>query len=68
MSTPIWKNVLWLGPILKEKPKLFATNLGIINFQVSEGWLEKFKKRHDLTFKKVRGDPYISLDWKNELV
>jgi len=31
-------------PILKEKSKLFATNLGITNFQASEGWLEKFKK------------------------
>jgi len=35
------------GPILKEKSKLFATNLGITNFQASESWLEKFKKRHD---------------------
>ncbi|XP_060875867.1 tigger transposable element-derived protein 6-like [Metopolophium dirhodum] len=61
------------GPILKEKSKLFATNLGITNFQASEGWLEKFKKRHDLTFKKVCGesasvDPCISQDWKNELI
>lgn len=61
------------GPILKEKARLFATNLGITNFQASEGWLEKFKKRHDLTFKKVCGDsasvdPSISLDWKNELI
>jgi hypothetical protein len=52
---------------------LFATNLGITNFQASEGWLEKFKKRHDLTFKKVCGesasvDPCISQDWKNELI
>jgi len=66
VSTPIWKNVLWLGlptqcrknnipisePILKEKSKLFATNLGITNFQASEGWSEKFKKRY-FTFKKV---------------
>lgn len=34
--------------------------------------MEKFKKRHDLTFKKVFGDsasvdPSVSPDWKNEL-
>ncbi|KAL4153277.1 hypothetical protein QTP88_001110 [Uroleucon formosanum] len=66
-------NIPVSGPILKEKSKLFATNLGITNFQASEGWLEKFKKRHDLTFKKVCGesasfDPCISQDWKNELI
>jgi len=48
-------NIPISGPILKEKFKLFATNLGITNFQASEGWLEKFKKRHDLFFKKVCG-------------
>jgi hypothetical protein len=66
-------NIPISGPILKEKSKLFATNLGITNFQASEGWLEKFKKRHDLTFKKVCGesasvDQCISQDWKNELI
>ncbi|KAF0688197.1 tigger transposable element-derived protein 6-like, partial [Aphis craccivora] len=66
-------NIPISGPILKEKSELFATNLGITNFQVSEGWLEKFKKRHDLTFKKVCGesasvDTCISQDSKNELI
>jgi len=60
-------------PILKDKVKLFATGLGITNFEASECWLDKFKKRHDLTFKKVCGknasvDPcIILLDWINVL-
>lgn len=33
-------NIPIAGPILKEKAKLFATNLGIKNFQASKGWLE----------------------------
>ncbi|XP_060865257.1 tigger transposable element-derived protein 6-like [Metopolophium dirhodum] len=42
-------------------------------FKLVRGWLEKFKKRHDLTFKKVCGesasvDPCNSQDLKNELI
>ncbi|KAL4089263.1 hypothetical protein QTP88_024320 [Uroleucon formosanum] len=33
-------NIPISGPILKEKSKLSATNLGITNFQASEGWLD----------------------------
>lgn len=43
-------------PILKKKAKLFAISLGITNFLAIEGWLEKLRKRHDLTIKKVCGE------------
>ncbi|CAH0721933.1 unnamed protein product, partial [Brenthis ino] len=44
------------GLLLKEKSKQFATKLGIKNFSASNGWLEGFKKRHDIAFKKAAGE------------
>lgn len=40
------ENVPISGPILKEKACDFAKEMGIGNFQASEGWLEKWKKRY----------------------
>lgn len=50
------KNISVSGPILKEIAEEFAKSLGIHTFRGSNGWLEKFKKRHDLAFKKVCGE------------
>lgn len=47
------KNIPIDGPLLKEKSKEFATKLGIQNFSASNGWLEGFKRRHDIAFKKA---------------
>ena len=39
------KNIPLNGPMLKGKAIAFATELKIENFQASDGWLEKWKKR-----------------------
>lgn len=44
------------GPILKEKAESLAKAMGIPDFVCSEGWLHRYKQRHDITFKTVRGE------------
>ena len=39
------ENIPLNEPLLKEKAIAFATELKIENFQASDGWLEKWKKR-----------------------
>ncbi|KAH6934137.1 hypothetical protein HPB50_020675 [Hyalomma asiaticum] len=46
------------GPILEEKAKEIATRMGIEDFQVSDGWLSRFKKRHGLVLKTVSGERF----------
>lgn len=44
------------GDSLKEKASEFSKLLGNPNFRCSNGWLDRFKKRHGITFKKVCGE------------
>lgn len=46
------------GPFLMHKANSFARELGVPEnkFQCSNGWLECFKERHGITFKKVCGE------------
>lgn len=60
------------GSILQEKSLIFAKTLGIANFKSSNGWLEKFRKRHGISFRKICGEgasvPESSCDeWKVKL-
>ena len=41
------------GPIILEKANNFAQKLGYSTFKCSTGWLEKFKVRYNITFKKI---------------
>lgn len=50
------KNLPVSGPVLMEKAKEFAEELGINEFAASDGWLSKFKSRHSLVFKAVVGE------------
>ncbi|ODM97987.1 putative zinc finger protein [Orchesella cincta] len=43
------------GPALSEKASEFAEVLNVPNFRNSNGWLEKWKKRHNIKFKTVIG-------------
>ncbi|XP_069361127.1 tigger transposable element-derived protein 2-like [Maniola hyperantus] len=48
-------NIPISGGLIRKKSKEFAKLLGIENFLCSNGWLCSFKKRHELTLKKVAG-------------
>ncbi|XP_039747898.1 tigger transposable element-derived protein 4 [Pararge aegeria] len=68
-------NVPISGPIVKAKAEKFANQLGIIDFKASEGWLGKFKHRHQITYGKMNGEArdvdmnvtnnWISTVWPN---
>ncbi|XP_046680817.1 tigger transposable element-derived protein 4-like [Homalodisca vitripennis] len=66
------KNITLGGPLIREKAEHFARSLGHIEFKASNGWLENFKKRHNIFFKKVCGesgavDDDVVVDWKASL-
>ena len=50
------QNVPISGPIMLEKAKFFADQLGIDDFKQSTGWLERFKDRHQISFKAICGE------------
>ncbi|GBL84871.1 Tigger transposable element-derived protein 6 [Araneus ventricosus] len=50
------KNVPISGPFIIEKALQFAKALGYDDFQESNGWLEKFKRRHRIMAKVISGD------------
>ena len=44
------------GPVLLGKAEEFASKLRISDFKASTGWLDRFKDRNGITFKKVCGE------------
>ena len=46
------RDVALTGPILLEKAKCIADQLGVEGFRQSTGWLERFKERHGIIFRK----------------
>ncbi|CAG7711672.1 unnamed protein product [Allacma fusca] len=66
------QNVPVNGPQLRAKAQFFANQLGIHKFRSSTGWLDKFKTRHNISFKKSMklngnssgvGDKKVAVDW-----
>ncbi|GBN57906.1 hypothetical protein AVEN_272853-1 [Araneus ventricosus] len=49
------KNVLISGPFIIEEALKFAKALGYDEFRGSNGWLEKFKRRHGVMAKVISG-------------
>lgn len=48
------KNIPLSGTLLQEKSKEIAIELGIKDFSASNGWLGRFKQRHNIVFSKRR--------------
>ena len=44
------------GPMLSAKAEEFAQRLDHSDFKCSNGWLDRFKERHNITFKKICGE------------
>ena len=56
------------GPLLQEKATHFAREMNITDFKASNGWLHRFKTRHNITCLKVCGeagsvDKDVEEDW-----
>lgn len=63
------QNVPISGLLLKEKALEIAKEIGVSEFSASNGWIERFKERNKLSFKKVCGEAAaVNLsdvsDWK----
>ena len=49
------RNVSIGGHIIRKKALDFAKELNITDFKASEGWLDWWKNRHNVVFRKVSG-------------
>ncbi|XP_060520493.1 tigger transposable element-derived protein 6-like [Cylas formicarius] len=50
------QNIPISGSLVKMKAKEIATTLGYNNFSASDGWLQKWRKRHSVSFKCISGE------------
>ena len=50
------RNAAVSGPIMKEKANNLAKMLGHPDFRCSDGWLDRFKHRHNIKLKNVCGE------------
>ena len=50
------KNIPVTGPMLQEKTKRANEELGDATFKGSNGWLDRFKKRYNITSKVISGE------------
>ena len=67
------QNVPVNGIILKEKAVFFAKELDIKDFQASNGWLERWKTRNNISYKTVAGEakscaPIMTTSWNETLL
>ena len=49
------KNLPVSGPLLQAKAREVSQSLKITHFKASNGWLEKFRLRYNISFKRVVG-------------
>ncbi|CAF4683431.1 unnamed protein product, partial [Rotaria socialis] len=70
------KNIPISGPLLQEQARQIRQQLGGSNagdFKASNGWLEKFRKRHGIQYRTINGesasvDPATVDEWEKRLV
>lgn len=60
------------GPLICAQAEKFALTMNIDSFNASEGWFDRFKKRHGLVFRNVCGekgavDKSVVRDWRSGL-
>jgi hypothetical protein len=66
------KNFTISGPLLHASALSFANRFGNPTFEASSGWLEAFRKRHQIVFKAISGeaaavDTSVVSKWKERL-
>lgn len=49
-------NIPISGPILQGKARELSKKLNIEDFHASDGWLDRFKRRHDINFRVISGE------------
>jgi hypothetical protein len=52
--------------ISKEKAILISKSLGVVNFKASNGWLSRFKTRHNIKNHTISGESFSSGELKFE--
>ncbi len=50
------KNICVSGPLIKEKALILSLELGYDNFSASNGWLDRFRQRHNIKYSVLSGE------------
>ena len=61
------QNIPITGPMLVTKAEEFAQKFDVTGFKASSGWLENFKSRQGISFKRVCGDEKTVDTQSNEM-
>ncbi|KAK3863153.1 hypothetical protein Pcinc_031030 [Petrolisthes cinctipes] len=56
------QNLSVTGPMIQQQALSYATDLGMVDFKASNGWLEAFKKRHNIGQSRSCSGENTSLD------
>ena len=60
------------GPLLQLQARRYAERLHITDLKASDGWLNRFKERHNISLRSIQSesndvDPKTVKDWKAKL-